>query len=285
VADGIVELAFRRYLSQQDIPFEVTAAMPFTDSLRHDVLLGGRRCEIKSFFISHRNQISEIRRDPDVLLNALALVPSDHHVGEAHSDNDLYLFAFLSGTIAVSQADLRKTVESNQPYYLLHAMPEEWRKPFNWNPLGPLALKFESGLAMVVEVIGQDQARGNLTRLVNLPPKTRVMVDDAFYSVTALHAKNIPSARVGIHSPAIKEAHVIPPLEWKNIWVYGMEIILAGFISCGGFRQRAKFIAPNSSTFQYDHTKTKNLAVPISNLNPLADLFARAHEWEAQREK
>jgi hypothetical protein len=284
-ADGIVELAFRRYLSQQDIPFEVKAATPFTDPARHDVLLGGRRCELKSFFISHRDQVSEIQRNPDILLSAPALVPSDHHIGEAHSDNDLYLFAFLSGMTAVSQADLRKIVESNQPHCLTCVMPEEWRKPFNWNPLGPLALKSESDSTMLIEIHGQDQGRGNLTRLVSLPPKTRVTVDDGFYSVTALHAKSIPSARIGIHSPVIKEAHVISPLEWKNIWVYGMEIILVGYIVCGEFRQRAKFIAPNSSTFQYDHTKTKNLAVPISNLNPLADLFARAHEWEAQREK
>ena len=31
VAGAIVELAFRRYLSQQDIPFDITAATPFTD--------------------------------------------------------------------------------------------------------------------------------------------------------------------------------------------------------------------------------------------------------------
>jgi hypothetical protein len=107
-------------------------------------------------------------------------------------------------------------------------------------------------------------------------------VDDPFYSVTALHVKNIASARLGIHSPAHKDTHLIPPLEWKNIWVYGMDIILAGFISRGEFRQCAKMIAPNSRTFQYDHTKTKNLAVPVSELNPLPDLFARVREWKAQ---
>jgi hypothetical protein len=184
--------------------------------------------------------------------------------------------------IAASQSDLKKVVETNQPQYLIHVMPEKWRKPFNWNPLGPLVLKSESDTEMHVELSGQDSGRGNLTRLVNLPPKTRVTVDDPFYSVTALHIKNIPSARLGIHSPAHKETHLIPPLEWRNIWVYGMDITLAGFISRGEFRQRAKLIAPNSRTFQYDHTKTKNLAVPVSELSPLPDLFARVREWKSQ---
>ena len=111
----------------------------------------------------------------------------------------------------------------------------------------------------------------------------RVTVNDPFYSVAAVHVKNMPSARLGIHSSAYKEAHVIPPLEWGNIWVYGMDIYLTGYISRGEFRQRAKLIAPNSRVFQYDHTKTKNLAVNVSSLNPLQDLFARVQEWESQR--
>jgi len=281
VAEAAVELAFRRYLSRQNIPFEVKSAAPFTDPHKFNVTLGGHCCDIKSFFISHRDQIAEMRRDPGVILGAPALVPSDHHVNDGYSDHDLYLFAFLSGVIAASQNDLKKAVETNQPHYLVHAMPENWRKPSKWNPLGALVLKSESDEEMLVEVSGQDDGHGFLTRLVNLPAKTRVTVEENFYSVTSVHVKNNPSARLGIYCPAYKETHVISSLDWGNIWVYGVEIILAGFISRGEFRQRARMIAPNSRVFQYDHTKTKNLAVPISNLNPLQDLFARVREWEA----
>jgi hypothetical protein len=135
---------------------------------------------------------------------------------------------------------------------------------------------------MQVEVMGQDEGRGFMTRVVNLPAKTRVTVKDPFYSVSAVHIKNMPSARLGIHSPAINEAHVISPLEWGNIWVYGVDIYLAGFISRGDFRKHAQMIAPNSRVFQFTHTKTKNLAVPISSLSPLQELFMRVREWEAQ---
>jgi hypothetical protein len=282
VAGAAVELAFRRYLSQQDIPFDITAATPFTDPSRHDVSLGGHRCDIKSFLISHRDQIAEIRRDAGILLNAPALVPSDLHANNGNSDNDLYLFAFLSGMIAASLSDLKKTVGANQPNYLIYVLPEKWRKPFNWNPLGPLVLKSESETEMLIEISGQDSGRGSLKRLVNLPPKTRVTVDDLFYSVTALHVKKIPSARLGIHCAAYKETQVISPLEWGNIWVYGMDIILTGYISRGEFRQRAKLLPPNSRTFQYDHTKTKNLAVPVSELSPLPGLFLRLKEWKSE---
>jgi hypothetical protein len=74
VAGAMVELAFRRYLSEQGIPFEVKSAAPFTEPDRYDVSLAGRRCDIKSFLISHREQVAEIRRDPQIVLRAPALV-------------------------------------------------------------------------------------------------------------------------------------------------------------------------------------------------------------------
>ena len=283
VAGAAVELAFRRYLSHHELPFEIKPPTPFTDPDKHDVSLAGHRCDIKSFLISHRGQISEMRSDPSILLDAPALVPSDHHAGEGHSDNDLYLFAFLAGLIAASQDDLKKVIATNQPHYLIHVMPEEWRKPLHWNPLAPLVLKSDSEERMLVEISGQDSGRGFLTRVVNLPPKVRITIDDPFYSVTAVHVKNIPSARLGIHSPAHKEAHVIAPLEWGNIWVYGLDIFLTGYISRREFRQNAKSIPPNSRVFQYDHTKTKNLAVDVSSLHSLHNLFRRVNEWEAQK--
>jgi hypothetical protein len=77
------------------------------------VVSKGHRCDIKSFLISHRKQIREIRRDPSVLMNAPALVPSDAHAGDGHSYNDIYLFAFMNGLVAASQADLKKAIEKN----------------------------------------------------------------------------------------------------------------------------------------------------------------------------
>jgi hypothetical protein len=281
VAGAAVELAFRRYLSQQDIPFEIVSATPFTEPDKHDVSLGGHRCDIKSFLISHRDQISQMQTDPSVILNAPALIPSDHHKVDGQSDDDLYLFAFLSGLVTASQNDLRKVNEINQPNYFIHVMPEAWRRPFNWNPLAPLVLKSESILDMQVEISGQDQSRGFLTRSINIPPKMRVTVKDPFYSVAAIHVKNIPSARLGIYSPTNKETYLISPLEWGNVWVYGMDIIMTGFISRYDFRRRAKLIAPNSRVFQYDHTKTKNMAVSVSELNPLQDLFSLVREWKS----
>ncbi|MBK8421149.1 hypothetical protein [Candidatus Villigracilis saccharophilus] len=136
-------------------------------------------------------------------------------------------------------------------------------------------MKSESDADTLVEVSGQDEARRFSTRVVHLPAQKRVTFENPFYSVTSIHIKNMPTARLGIHSAVYKEAHIISPLEWGNIWVYGMDITLAGYISRAEFRQRARLVPSNSRVFQYDHTKTKNLAMTVSNLNPCR-IFLRA---------
>ena len=279
VAGVAVELAFRRYLSEQNIPFDVMGATPFTEPDRYDVSLGGRRCDLKSFLITYREQIAEMKRNPQIVLNAPALVPSDQNAAEGHSDNDIYLFAFLSGLVAASQDDLQKVVAADQTYYLIHAMPDAWTRPVDWNPLGRLVLKSDSEQTQIVEIGGQDAGRETRTRMVELPPRTRVEVEEGFFSVSHIHIQNMPNARMGIRSERRKETHLIGASEWGNIWVYGMDILLAGYLTRGEFNQRANPIQAGARVFQYDHTRTKNLAVPIFDLKPLADLLERVKIW------
>ncbi len=281
VAGVAVELAFRRYLSGQNIPFDIKGATPFTDPDRYDVSLGGRRCDLKSFLITHRDQITLLRRDLGPALDAPALVPLDQYSRDGHADNDLYLFAFLTGLIAASPDDMQKASEAGQPTYLIHTMPKTWTRPHNWIPLGQLALKSESDETLMLEIGGQDSGREFVTRSVELPPHTRVEIDTNFYSLAYVHVKSRPGARLGINSPSLKETYVIEAIAWSNIWVYGMDIYLAGWISREDFRRRAHLIHEGSRVFQYNLTRTKNLAVPVSELKPLSELFERVRNWEA----
>jgi len=279
VAGVAVELAFRRYLSEHDIPFDVKGATPFTDPDHYDVSLGGRRCDIKSFLITYRHQISEMQRDVSIVLKAPPLVPSDQHAGEGHSDNDLYLFAFLPGLIAASSDDLKKVLEAKQPHYLMHVMPDAWTRPTTWKSLGALVLKSESEQTQIVEIGGQDEDREMRSRVVEIPPRTRIQIEDGFFSVSYIHIKSAPNARIGIHSPTRKNTCVVETLDWGNIWVYGMEILFAGYLTREEFNRRASFVQAGARVFQYDKTRTKNLAVPVSELKPLSELFGRVRAW------
>jgi hypothetical protein len=206
-------------------------------------------------------------------------VPSDQHAAEGHSDNDIYLFAFLPGLIAASQEDLKRVIAASQPHYLIHTMPESWRRPAQWNSLGALVLKSESELDQIVEIGGQEAGRAMRSQRVELPRRRRVKVDEGFASLAYIHIQSFPEARIGIHSPALKDTQIIHPHDWGNIWVYGLDILLAGYLTRGEFDRQASQINPGARVFQYDRTRTKNLAVSVGDLKPLADLFERVKEW------
>lgn len=277
-AGAAVELAFRRYLAEQGVPFEVKAANPFTDPKRYDVTLGGRRCDIKSFLISRREQIAEMKHNPGIVLKAPALVPSDQNAAEGHSDKDIYLFAFLPGLVAASLEEMQKAIHKKQPVHLVHVMPEAWMRPSEWKPLGRLVLKSESAEGQVVEVSGQVEGRETRTVSVELPPMTRVQIEEEYFSVAYIQSKSLPGARIGIHSPARNQTHLIGAPEWGNLWVYGMDILLAGWLTRAEFNQRADPIQEGARVFQYDRTRTKNLAVPVQDLKPISILLERVRE-------
>jgi hypothetical protein len=273
VASAAVQLAFRRYLSEQSIPFEVKGAAPFTEHERYDVTLGRQRCDIQSFLISQPDHISEMQRNSQILLKAPALVASDQHAGDLHSQFDLYLFAFLSGRITPSANEVQRTIESDQPHYLVHVMPEPWNRPRTWNPLGTLVLKSESEATQMIEIGGQNEGREMRSCIVVLPPRTRVEIRNEFFSLSYVHTQSSLTTRIGMRSPAHKETYLIGAPDWGNIWVYGIDILLAGYITRDEFSRRASFIQTGSRVFQYHATHVKNLAVPISDLKPLSELF------------
>jgi len=279
VANVAVELAFRRYLTDQNVPFAVKGAMPFTEPEQYDVTLGGRRCNIKSFLISYRDQIAEMKRNPSYVLNAPALVPSDQNAAEGHTDKDIYLFAFLSGAIAASMEEMQKAIHKKQPVHLVHVMPNVWLRPSNWSPLGKLVLKSESAEEQLVDVNGQVEGREMHASVVKLPPNTRVHVDENFFAVAYIQSKSLPNGRIGIHNSALRETHIINPMDWGNIWVHGLDILLAGWLTRAEFNHLAKPVPEGTRVFQYDHTRTKNLAVPVSELKPVSELLERAMEW------
>jgi hypothetical protein len=284
------ELAFRRYLSEQAIPFNVLEAAPFTHPDRYEVSLGGHRCDLRSFLITRRPQIARLRQDPALVLQAPALIPLDQFAAEGRKPDDLYLFAFLLGVVAASQADVDKAITAGQPAYLIHPLPDEWAHPVGWLPLEKLALKSECETPTTVEIGGQDAgsragtgtpSREFVTATLELPPKKRVPVEQGFHSLAYIHAARRPEARIGLHSPARGEAYLVPAHEWGNIWVYGMDILLIGWLTHENFRRKASVLNAGMRTMQFERTRVKNLFVPMAELNPLVPLLERVRAWAA----
>jgi hypothetical protein len=74
----------------------------------------------------------------------------------------------------------------------------------------------------------------------------------------------------------LRQTHLIHPADWGNIWVYGMDILLAGYLTREEFNRRASFLREGVRVFQYGRTRTKNLAVSVCDLKPLSELLGHA---------
>jgi hypothetical protein len=284
IAAGVaVELAFRRYLGEHAVPFDVLGATPFTEPDRYDVSLGGHRCDLKSFLITRRSQIEAIRRDPGCVLAAPALVPLDQFAAEGHRPDDLYVFAFLLGNVASARSEVERARSAGGPTRLIHPLPEAWARPVDWLPLDELALKSECAAPLTIELGGQTAGRDFVTLRLELPPRRRVVVERSFHSLAYVQVDRPPEMRVGLHSPRHGETYLISSTDWGNIWIYGLEVLLAGYSTHEEYRRRASVLGIGQPTFQYAHTRTKNLAVPLADLRPLEPLCDQVRAWAADK--
>ncbi len=288
VAGVAVELAFRRWLQAQDVAFDLLGATPFTEKDKYDLRLGGRRCDVKSFLISDRSQITALRRDPAWLNAAEALVPEDQFQSDRLGEQDIYLFGFLAGLETRSAADLQQALRAEQPVYLIHTLTQpRWRGATSaaeagaspWRSLGPLLFKADTPGPIELEAGGQVANHAGWVERVQLAPRVRTAAKAEFYTLLYLHVPRLPGGPVGVRSPVLGETVIIEPGEWVNIWVYGIEVFLAGWLPKADFRALSRRLPRGSAVLQYPRTQTENRAVPVTQLRPVSELADIVKKW------
>jgi hypothetical protein len=276
VAGVAVELAFRRWLDANEVPYDLHGVTAFTEKDKYDLRLGGRRVDLKSFFLTDREAITALRRDPGWLLDAEALVPEDQLASAKLDDGDVYVFGFLTGLEARQQADTRQAEAAGQPLELVATLADDvWLGRSKWRTLGALALKSNCGAPLELEVGGQARDRGALAETLILPPGTRVVAQHRYYALLYLRAFRAPEAEVGVHSPNLQRTHVVRPVDWHNIWVYGMDVFVAGWLTKGELLARGRRLPAGARVKQYPRTQTANRSVLVQDLRPVAELAAR----------
>ncbi len=251
VAGIAVELAFRRYLQAREVPFEILDTTPITDPDRFDLAISGRRCDLVSYLLFDKQRIRGVRRDPGRLLAAPALVSADQATGGHLQYEDLYIFAFLNALVTPDPATLTQALAAEQPHHIIHPMPGAWAQPGNWRSLGRLVMKGDLDASLIVEVGGQNRQREFQRESLELAPRERTRLENEYYSLSYLQVSEPPAGRLGIHSPTMRETYLVGQEEWGNIWVYGLEITLAGYMRWGEFRRKARRLPPGSQVLQF----------------------------------
>lgn len=279
VAGKAVEGAFRLLLDQEEVPHNRLGETPFTEADHYDVGLGGRRCDLKSFLLFQPELIRRVHRDPSCLLQAAALVPADQAASSRLSEDDLYVFAFLTALTAHRPEDAAAAEQRGQPFCFIHILPGRWLQSRPGHSLGRLSLTSQCPGILTLEIGGQDQDGQFLTETLYLSPGKPTPTQQVFASLAYVYISHPPRGEVTVHSPSLGHTGVIRPEAWENIWVYGMDLILAGYIPRGEFISRARRLPAGSRVFQYNRTRTDNLFLPLGEVFPLHKLFQSARLW------
>jgi hypothetical protein len=279
VADQSAELAFRRHLSCIHLPHKLNQDSSFAYPSRVSAVIGGRNCCLYSTVIFQRRMIRRIRHDPAILLSSLAMAPAEDLFLESRSETDLLIFSFVTGLVTPNHSELKKAAAAGKSIYMLYPLPAAWSRPSHWAPLGDITLKAEAGENLTVILGGLAGNRDMIVEEVKLPALQRVHSQVGFYSLAYAHLSEIPAGRLGLYSPGLDKTMIIKPYEWGNIWVYGMNIILAGWITRGEFLRCASAYQPKSDVFEAAQRHVKYLALPVSKLKSLEGLFVRTFQW------
>lgn len=280
VAQKAVELAFRRYLVEMDVPHQLVEPDSFSEPDYHGIALGGRRCHVVAGLVSAKRDIRRMRRNPELLIKQKALLPVRDIDSNRVNREDVLVFALISALVTRGRDDIITAREAGQPLHLIYLMPKRWSLPTEWKSLGGLTLKADISEEVEIEIEGQNSHRVSLMEPMKLPSRTRKQAKKDFFLVSHLHIEDTVKGRIGIHSPILDKTVVINPHQWKNVWLYGMEILMLGYIQGREFFDRADHIPVGSRELQARHgTQQDYKGTPVSDLRPIKDLFRRAHNW------
>lgn len=283
VADNIVSLAFRRHLVRHEIPHQTLESASFSEPEQFDIAFGGRRCVLFAQLICRRELIQQVHQNPAQLLQGSVYLP-EGGMAAAYRDVDIYLFVYLTALITHSRDEVDKAQLAGQPLYLIHQLPGHWSMPKKWQPFGDVAYKADTMEKVWVELHGRDRQQAYHLQNLVLPPRQRVSGSSQFYAMGAVHTDTIPSGPVGIFSPALSETLLIAPYQWGNIWVYGLNLYVAGYTTQAEFNRLAQRVdGTEVSEVNPCAQSVSFMRMPAAALTPTTDLFVRARNWAQQQ--
>ena len=276
VSATAVDLAFRRYLDAEHIPHLIQGALPITDPTSYAVRLGGRRCILKSNLVFNREAIHNLNNQPSEILARKAEVDVDEIEADPLQDEDLVIFALVPALITRRQSEMERALNAGQPAYLIHTLPECWSNPLPEAPLGEIAFKSNLPQTIKLQAGGRDPYGKFQEETLVLAPQVRTLLMNSYQSLAYLHIGYPVVSQIGLSSPAFKAATILQPDQWGNIWIYGLEVILAGYLTRTEFRRRGALQVKEDSDQAAPRGKKKSL--PLGELHPLAGLFDWAHQ-------
>lgn len=276
VAEIAISLAFQRWLGAQNVPFDLIQAMPFTSPDRRTLLLGGRRVVCPPTLIRASRRIQEIQANPTQLLAVEASIHSDMLNRPGLRGQDLLIFPFLLGQETRTIASLRRADTANELTHIIAIPPPKpWQEISGEPRLERLSIMNECDHPIELTLYGL--LKKNLLHALSLevPARDKVPIPAEFVALHYIHSAHLPSGTIRLLDGKAVHVWIISIRDWFNIWIYGKEIILAGWSTLAAAQRKSSFASDEVQIPTRSRAKGKEIHLPICELRPMRELIER----------
>jgi hypothetical protein len=208
-----------------------------------------------------------------------AIVPDDLLAVGGLGHGDLLVFAFITGLETRSHAALQRALAAKQKTYLI-AIPARtwWQRKNDGHTLGPLIVNSSNSGLLNLEYGARLTTNLYQVERQSIPPFQETSTTTQLSSLFYVHSTHLPDGDLNIHCPVLDLNWLIEPLDWANIWVYGIEIIFVGWNTKGTFRKSSQRLSRGTRTQIGRRTRVDSRAKPVSQLRPLQEIVHRIRQ-------
>jgi|YelNatPaOPRAMG01_1025707.scaffolds.fasta_scaffold21271_3 hypothetical protein len=295
----IVQQAFEDKLKECKIKYETKDRRKWYEIDRYDIYINGKKYDIKT------NWIDSIP-NKKWLLDCSALVPTDQVYSRTLSDDDIYIFCFITGKIHNlngynPKEVLAKPCFDKDGMWILHGFwdyeflkPPKWIKAQGCKDLGHVLLKSTSRSDVGKSfILGGTRVQKEFQfEEITLDNKREAVTTREFFQLFFIRPldNNIPEGKIIIQTERGKVKEVINPRggfmterrekqlqllqnDWDDIWIYNSVIYMVGYMTKGEFKEKSEEIKRFDKTVKQFEIKTDNNRLFVSQLHPISDLF------------
>lgn len=272
------QLAFHRYLIEQNIPFKRSQPTPFDKPQQVLIHLGGRACWLHHQFLPiEREQLHKASLSSHLLRQTVS-IPLDHLHDERIHQKDLHLFVTVLFAKNHPPVGTNLHKEPQPPYYWWCPFSLRYAHPRDWKPLHLYAIRSDNFQTLMLEINGQNQNRNWVSETTQLFPGKQAHIQTSWYSLSYVHADRLPEHEIRLLFN--NRSDYIEPSRWHNIWIEGYSIILTGYLA----HYEIIHYQLNSSIHKQENNShllpAKLLHLKVKELHPLPELLDILSTWE-----
>ena len=158
-------------------------------------------------------------------------------------------------------------------------LPSNWAFPIRWESLGTILVESNIATNIQLEFVGCNIHRQFQTERSILMPNSQLHLKKDFYTLSYIHTPNLPDGAIQVYSSFLKENYLVSRHAWNNLWIYGMDIIIGGYVTRVEYQKNTRRISKNSRNIESSGASKEIFTLPVQNLHSIKYLLERAKTW------